>query len=149
MLDGDPAPPQKVGGAPSRIFGKFLLCPKGRMHDDATWYGGRPQPSGLCVRWGPSPKSPKRGWSSLPNFRPTGINVLLSGVRSSQAQCNAAYDGDYSSGISSGSSSGAASIHAVTSSDKRAKPAWRTRRPAVRPSVFVEQASVPATTVSR
>ena len=25
------------------------------MHQDATWYGGRPQPKGLCVRWGPSP----------------------------------------------------------------------------------------------
>jgi len=29
------------------------------MHQDATWYGGRPQPRGLCVRWGPSP-FPKR-----------------------------------------------------------------------------------------
>jgi len=25
------------------------------MHQDATWYGGRPQPRGLRVRWGPSP----------------------------------------------------------------------------------------------
>jgi len=25
------------------------------MHQDATWYGCRPQPRGLCVRWGPSP----------------------------------------------------------------------------------------------
>jgi len=25
------------------------------MHQDATWYGGRPQLRGLCVRWGPSP----------------------------------------------------------------------------------------------
>jgi len=24
------------------------------MHQDVTWYGGRPQPKGLCVRWGPS-----------------------------------------------------------------------------------------------
>jgi len=24
------------------------------MHQDATWYGGRPQPRRLCVRWGPS-----------------------------------------------------------------------------------------------
>jgi len=30
------------------------------MHQDTTWYGGRPQPRGLCVRWGPSPH-PKRG----------------------------------------------------------------------------------------
>ena len=29
------------------------------MHQDATWYGGRPQPRGLWVRWGPSPPLPK------------------------------------------------------------------------------------------
>jgi len=30
------------------------------MDQDPTWYGGRPQPKGLCVRWGPSPL-PKTG----------------------------------------------------------------------------------------
>ena len=25
------------------------------MDEDATWYGCRPQPRGLCVRWGPTP----------------------------------------------------------------------------------------------
>ena len=25
------------------------------MHQDATWYGDRPQPTGLCVTWGPCP----------------------------------------------------------------------------------------------
>jgi len=45
VLDGDPA----------LIFGPFLLWPNGCMHQDDTWYGGRPQPRGLCVRWGPSP----------------------------------------------------------------------------------------------
>ena len=29
------------------------------MHQDASWYGGRPQPRRLCVRWGPSFPSPK------------------------------------------------------------------------------------------
>jgi len=24
-------------------------------YQDAAWYGGRPHPRGLCVRWGPSP----------------------------------------------------------------------------------------------
>jgi len=43
MLDGDPAyPPQKGSGATSPIFGPFLLWPNGWMHQDATWYGGRP-----------------------------------------------------------------------------------------------------------
>jgi len=56
VLDGDPAPlPKKAGGAPpSPIFGPFLLWSNGCMHQDATWYGGRPQPRRHCVRLGPS-----------------------------------------------------------------------------------------------
>jgi len=48
----------KGGRARSPIFGPFLLWPNGWMHEDATWYGGRPQPRGLCVRWGPSHTPP-------------------------------------------------------------------------------------------
>ena len=60
VLDGEPAPlPKKGVEPPSRIFGPFLLWPNGRMHQDATWYGGRPQPRGLCVRCEPSFRSPK------------------------------------------------------------------------------------------
>ena len=47
-------PPQKGGGAP-QIFGPCVLWPNGWMDQDATWYGGRPQPRGLWVKWGPSP----------------------------------------------------------------------------------------------
>jgi len=67
VLGGNAAalPPQKKGVEPSQIFGPSLLRPKGWMHQDATWYGGRPQPTRLCVRWGPSPL-PKRGRS--PHF---------------------------------------------------------------------------------
>jgi len=54
VLDEDPAALPKKGAEPP-IFGPFLLWPNGWMHQDATWYGGRPQPRGLCVRWGPSP----------------------------------------------------------------------------------------------
>jgi len=55
MLDGDPTPlPLKGAEPPVPIFGPFLLWPNGWMHQDATWYGGRPQRRGLCVRWGPS-----------------------------------------------------------------------------------------------
>jgi len=57
-----PSPPQKGGGVPSPIFGPFLLCPNGWMHQDATWYRGRHQPRTLCVKWGPS-SSPERGRS--------------------------------------------------------------------------------------
>ena len=57
VLDGDLAAPspKRGSGAPSPIFGPFLLWPSGCMHQDATWYGGRPQPRRLCVRWGFSP----------------------------------------------------------------------------------------------
>jgi len=41
------------------------------MHQDATWYVGRPQARRLCVRWVPAPY-PKRG-GTPPNFRPTSI----------------------------------------------------------------------------
>jgi len=63
VLDGDPAPRhEKRGGDPSTIFGPFLLWPNCWIHQDSTWYRGRPQPRGLCVTYGPSP-SPKRGRS--------------------------------------------------------------------------------------
>jgi len=60
VLDEDPAPSPKSGQSPLPNFRQFLLCPNGRMHHDATWYGVRPQPRGLCVRWGPSP-FPQKG----------------------------------------------------------------------------------------
>jgi len=55
VLDGDPAPPPQKGvGAPLTIFGPLLLWPNGGMHQDGTWYEGRPPTRRLCVRWGPS-----------------------------------------------------------------------------------------------
>jgi len=62
VLDGDTGP--------SQIFGPCLLCPNGWMHHDATWYGGRPQPRGLCVWWGPSHPAPKRGGAPSLIFGP-------------------------------------------------------------------------------
>ena len=57
VLDGDPAPLPQRGTAP--IFGPYLLRPNGCMDQDVTWYGGRPRPMRLCVRWGPQSPSPK------------------------------------------------------------------------------------------
>jgi len=53
VLDGDPAPSRKKGWRPP-IFGPHLLWPNGCMDQDVPWYGGRPLPWPLCVRWGPS-----------------------------------------------------------------------------------------------
>jgi len=55
VLDGDPAPPHPKGHSPHPIFGPYLLQPNGCMDQDATWYGGRPHPRILCIRWGASP----------------------------------------------------------------------------------------------
>ena len=57
MLDGDLIP-QKGGGAQHPLSPPILayvLCPNGFMDQDATWYGGRPQPRPHCVTWRPSP----------------------------------------------------------------------------------------------
>jgi len=65
VLDGDPAlPPQKGSRAP--IFRLCLLCPNGGMYQDATWYGGGPQPKRHCVKWGPT--SPSQKGEQSPQF---------------------------------------------------------------------------------
>ena len=54
VLDGDTAPFPNRGQSPQ--FSVHLYCSQnGWMHQDATWYGVRPQSRRLCVRWGPSP----------------------------------------------------------------------------------------------
>jgi len=59
LLDRVPAPlPQKRGQSPP-IFGRFLLWPNSWMHQGATLYGGRPQPSDFVLDGDTAP-SPKR-----------------------------------------------------------------------------------------
>ena len=65
VLDRDLAPLPKKGAEPP-IFGPCLLWPNAWMHQDATWYRGRPQPRRLCVRWGPS--SPPQKGGGAPQF---------------------------------------------------------------------------------
>jgi len=69
VLDGDPANLPKMGAEAPPIFGPFLLWPNGWMHQDATWYGGRLQPRGLCVRWGPI-APPQKGGGAPQIFGP-------------------------------------------------------------------------------
>ena len=61
VLEGDTAPLLKKGAEPP-IFGPSLLWPNGWMQQDATSYGGRPQPRQLCVSSGPS-LLPQKGQS--------------------------------------------------------------------------------------
>jgi len=37
------------------LMSSCILWSSGWMHHNATWYGGRPRPRRLCVKWGPSP----------------------------------------------------------------------------------------------
>jgi len=62
-----PSPSPQRGWSPLPIFGPFLLWRNGWMHRDATWYRGRPQPRGLCVRWG---RRPPRKEAEPPIFGP-------------------------------------------------------------------------------
>ena len=71
VLYEDPAAPPQKGQSP-QIFGPCLLSPNGWMNQDATWYGGRPRPKQLCVRWEPSSPLPKQG-AEPPNSRPMSI----------------------------------------------------------------------------
>ena len=57
---GTPLPLPQRGTAPP-IFGPYLLRPNGCMDQDVTWYGARPRPRRLCVRWGSRCPFPKRG----------------------------------------------------------------------------------------
>jgi len=53
VLGGNPVVPPRNGQSPLPIFGPCLLWPNGWMDQEATWYGGRPQPRRHCARWGP------------------------------------------------------------------------------------------------
>ena len=44
VLDVDPGPPRQRGGRTlTQFLGPYLLWPNGWMHQDATWFVGRPQ----------------------------------------------------------------------------------------------------------
>ena len=67
-LDEDPVlPPQQRGRSPLPIFGPFLLCPNGWMHQDATRYGDIGLSQGEFVLDGCTAPSPK-GAEPHPQF---------------------------------------------------------------------------------
>ena len=63
VLHEDTPPPQKGAEPASPILGPFLLWRNGWMHQNATWYGGRPQPRGLLFDGDQAPPPKKRGQS--------------------------------------------------------------------------------------
>ena len=71
VLDGDTAPLLQKG-AELPICGPSLLWPNGWMHQDATGYGGRPQPRRLCLMGTQLPPE-KREHLPPPNFWPMSI----------------------------------------------------------------------------
>ena len=64
---GTQSPSPKRGPSSLPIFGPVLLWPNGCMHQNTTWYGARPRPRRLCVRWGPS-LPPQKGGGAPPQF---------------------------------------------------------------------------------
>jgi len=65
--------PSPKGHSPRPISGPYLLRPNDWMDQDATWYGARPQPRRLCIRWRLRSTFPKKVQSPLPNFWPISI----------------------------------------------------------------------------
>ena len=60
VFDGDPAPLPKKGAEPPKFSAMFIVAKRldgSRWH----WHRGRPQPRGLCLRWGPIPPPQKGG----------------------------------------------------------------------------------------
>jgi len=54
------------GTAPPPIFGPYPLRPNGCIDQDDTWYGGRPQPRRLCLRYRDSATPPQKRGSPPP-----------------------------------------------------------------------------------
>jgi len=63
----------EVKAVPLPNFRPISIVAKRWGGQNGTWYRGMSQPTGFCVRWGPSPL-PKRGRSPS-NFRPMFIVV--------------------------------------------------------------------------
>jgi len=71
VLDGTQLPaPQKVGAAPSPIFGPCPLWPNSWMDQDGTWYGGGPGPGHIVLDGDPAALPKKVGGAPSPIFGP-------------------------------------------------------------------------------
>jgi len=71
---GTQLPSPNRGQSPlAPIFGPSLLWQNVWMHQDATWYGGRPQPRRFCVRCVPMQLPQKKGHTHPHNFWPMSM----------------------------------------------------------------------------
>jgi len=75
LSPGDPMLDGYLTHSPQRVWSPFpnfrrISIVAKRIHQDATWYGGRPQPRGLCARWGPSPLPSQIKEAEPPIFGP-------------------------------------------------------------------------------
>jgi len=68
--DGTRLPSPKRGQSPLPNFRPYLLWPNGWIDQDATWYGGRPLPRRLYVRWRSRSSPKKRGGAPPQIFGP-------------------------------------------------------------------------------
>jgi len=73
VLDGDPAPYPKRGGAPPNFRPTSIVAKRlhgSRIFQDATWYRGRSRHTRHCVRCGPSCLQKKGHTHPHPIFGP-------------------------------------------------------------------------------
>jgi len=92
VLDGDGTQLPSPKGAQPPIFVPYLLRPNGCMDKDVTWYGARPRPRRLCVRWGPRSPSPKS--AHVYCGQTAGLMKLIPGMEVGLSPGDFVLDGD-------------------------------------------------------
>ena len=98
-----PSSPSPKGAQSPPIFGPYQLRPNGCMDQDITWYGARPRPRRLRVRWGPRCPLPQKGVGA-PKFsvhvycgQTAGWIKAALGTELGVGPCHIVLDGDQSS----------------------------------------------------
>ena len=92
VLDEDPVNFPQKRADPSPIFGPFLLWPNGCMHQDATWYVGRPQPGDLVLDGDAAP--PPKFSAHVYCGQTAGWNKMTLGMEVGLGPVHIVLDGD-------------------------------------------------------